>query len=141
GAGHETQAHVRSVEQAARVAATGAVPVMGDATDPARLQRLLAGCDAVIDLRVSIPRASRAALPWTWREYDRLRDRACEQVVDAAMSVGVPRVVRDTATMVYRDGGDAWLDEASPVAATGSLGANLAAERHLARLTRAGGVG
>lgn len=141
GAGHETLAHVRSVEKAALVAATGAVPVMGDATDPARLRRWLAGRDAVIDLRVSIPRASRAALPWTWRAYARLRDRALGQVVDAALSVGVPRVIRDTATMVYRDGADTWLDEAWSVDATGSLGANLAAERHLARLTSAGGTG
>lgn len=141
GAGHEVSAHVRTAAKATTVAAAGAVAVRGDASDPDQLKAWLTGCDAVIDLRVSIPGASRAALPWAWREYARLRDHACGQVVDAAMSAGVSRVVRDTVTMVYADGGDDWLDETSAVDAAGSLAANLAAEQHLARFTAAGGVG
>lgn len=131
--GHETLAHVRSADNAGKashVEALGAIPIHGDASDPARLTSWMRGCDAVVDLRVSIPPASRAAFAWAWRDYARLRDHACGQVVDAAIAAGVPRVIRDTVTVVYADGGDLWLDETYPVQATGALAANLAAERH-----------
>lgn len=139
--GHDVVAHVRSADNAGLITTVGASPVLGDAFDSDRLREWMRGCDAVVDLRVSIPPASRAALGWSWRQYARLRDHACGQVVDAAIDAGVPRVVRDTVTMVYADGGDAWLDETQRVEASGSLAANLAAERHLARLTAAGGSG
>jgi nucleoside-diphosphate-sugar epimerase len=140
-AGHEVLAHSRSDDGAAALAAAGATPFRGDTDDPGTLRSQLPGSDAVVDLRVAIPPPSRAALPWAWREYVRLRDGATGRLVEAALRADVPRVVHDTVTMVYADGGDALLDEDSPVSAPGALAANLAAERHLARLTAAGGVG
>jgi nucleoside-diphosphate-sugar epimerase len=140
-AGHEVAGHARSAERARRVEALGAVPVQGDTDDPDTLARLVTGHDAVLDLRVAVPPASRAALPGAWREYVRLRDDAAGTLVDAALRAGVPRVVHDTVTMVYADGGNAVLDEDSPVDAPGPLASNLATERHLARFTSAGGVG
>ena len=139
--GHDVLAHSRSLDHLSDAARLGATPIEGDAFDPTRLRGWLTGCDAVIDLRVSIPGAATAALPWSWRDYARLRDDGCRAVVDAALQAGVPRVVRDTVTMVYTDGGDAWIDETRPTHATGALAANLAAEAHLARLTAAGGAG
>jgi nucleoside-diphosphate-sugar epimerase len=140
-AGHEVHGHARTDERAAAVAALGATPVRGDTDDPAALQHLITGADAVIDLRVAIPSSSRAAVPWAWREYTRLRATGAGRLVDAAVAVGVPRLVRDTVTMVYADGADRLLDESSPVMAPGALEANLVAERHLARFTAAGGTG
>lgn len=140
-AGHTVRAHVRSDGGAAAMAAMGAEPVRGDLEDDHWLRRLVKGSDAVVDLRVAIPSTSRAALPWAWRDYVRLRDRETRRLVDAALHVGAPRIVHDTVSMVYADGGDAELDEESPVYAPGALAANLAAERHLARFTESGGVG
>lgn len=140
-AGHDVLAHVRSDTARSWAATLGATTVEGDPSDPARLRSWLRGCDAVIDLRVRVPDAAHASLPWAWREYARLRGRGCGEVVDAALAAGVPRVVRDTVTMTYADGGDRWLDETSPTRASGALAANLTAEGHLARLTAAGGDG
>jgi len=139
--GHEVRAHARTDEGAAAVSALGATPVRGDTDDLTVLQRLVTGADTVIDLRVAIPSTWRAALPWAWRQYTRLRATGTGRLVDAAMAAGVPRLVRDTVTMVYADGGDRLLDESSAALAPGGLRANLVAERHLARFTAAGGTG
>jgi nucleoside-diphosphate-sugar epimerase len=140
-AGHEVHAHARTDAGAEMVTSLGATAARGDTDAPAVLRDLITGSDAVIDLRVAIPQASRAPLPWAWREYTRLRGIAAGTLVDAALAAGVPRLVHDTVTMVYADGGDALLDEDSRVLASGALQANLLAERHLARLTASGGVG
>ncbi|HLT12011.1 MAG TPA: NAD(P)-dependent oxidoreductase [Micromonosporaceae bacterium] len=140
-AGHTVRTHVRSDAGAAAMAAMGAEPVRADLEDDQRLRRIVEGSDAVVDLRVAIPSTFGAALPWAWREYVRLRDRETRRLVDAALHAGTPRIVHDTVSMVYADGGDAELDEDSPVDAPGALAANLAAERHLARFTESGGTG
>jgi nucleoside-diphosphate-sugar epimerase len=140
-AGHHVRAHARSDLGAAAATALGAEAVRGDTDDDLTLRRLIAGADAIIDLRVAIPPASRAALPWAWRDHIRLRGAGTRRLVDAALAAGVPRLVHDTVTMVYADGGEEPLGEDSPVQAPGALGANLRAERHLARFTALGGTG
>jgi nucleoside-diphosphate-sugar epimerase len=140
-AGHEVSAHARTAEKAAGLGAAGAEPLTGDAGDAGTLLTWLRGRDAVVDLRVKIPPASRALMPGAWREYVHLRDVAAGQVVDCTLRAEVGVAVHDTVTMVYADGGDRLLDEDSPVDAPGPLAANLAAERHLERLTAAGGRG
>lgn len=139
--GHDVAAQARTAVRLRPLADAGATPVPADASDPQVLRQLLRGRDAVYDLRVSIPPTARAAIPGSWRQYAWLRGTGCGLVVDAALEVGVPRVIRDTVTMVYASGGDSWLDENHPARAHGSLAANLAAERHLARLTSGGGQG
>jgi len=138
---HDVSVLARSASAAQAVEKLGAKPLTGAADDPQQLRRWLDGVDAAVDLRVRIPSPGRAMLPGAWREYVRLRDTAAGRLVDAAIDVGTPRVVHDTVTMVYADGGDAWLDEDARVDAPGFMAANLACERHLARLTAAGGTG
>lgn len=140
-AGHQVTAHARTPDKSELVRRLGAAPVAGDAEDAATLLRWLDGMDAAVDLRVQIPGGARVLLAPAWREYRRLRDEAAGQLVDCAIRAGVPVVVHDTVSMVYADGGDAVLDERAPVEAPGALSANLAAERHLERLTRSGGRG
>lgn len=140
-AGHQVLAHSRSDDGAARLAAAGATPLRGDSDDVATLRSWLTGADAAIDLRVSVPSPSRAMNPRAWHEYTRLRGRASAVLVDAALLADVPRVIRDTVTMVYADGRSTPLDEDSPLDAHGALAANLAAETHVERLTAVGGTG
>lgn len=140
-AGHRVRAHARTRDKADLVRSLGATAVAGDAEDTDTLLGWLAGMDAVVDLRVAIPSGGRAMLPFAWREYARLRGVESGRVVAAALEAGVPLVVHDTVTMVYADGGDTLLDEKAPVHSPGALAANLAAEHHLAALTRAGGRG
>ncbi|MCL4293983.1 MAG: NAD(P)-dependent oxidoreductase [Acidimicrobiia bacterium] len=140
-AGHDVVAHVRRPAARRAVETIGAQVVEGDSFDPGHLRAWMRGCDAVIDLRVSIPDTNRAAWPGAWREYARLRGHGCGRVVDAALDAGVTRVVRDTVTMTYAGAGDRWIDEDHATRASGALAANLVAEGHLARLTAAGGTG
>lgn len=108
-------------------------------TDRAALRDLLDGAAAVFDLRVALPTSLRTA--GAILQYKEVRDTAFREVVDACMHLEVPRLVHDTVTMVYRDGGDRWLDEDSPVSAPGPMKANLAGEGHLRRFTEGGGAG
>lgn len=130
-AGHAVTAHARS-EPGDRL--DGAAVVRADLTDPGQLRSLVRGHDTVIDHRVALPTTSRAALPGAWKDYVYLRDQATGELVDAMLDEGVDRLVRDLVSLVYVDGGDAWLNEDSPVDAGGPLAANLAAEAHVARL-------
>ncbi len=114
--------------------------VSGDiTTDKAALRKLLEGAAAVFDLRVALPTSLRTV--GAIRQYRAVRDIAFREVVDACAHLDVPRLVHDTVTMIYRDGGDGWLDEESPVSAPGPLRANLAGEEHLRRFTEGGGIG
>lgn len=140
-AGHRTWALARGDAKADLVRTLGATPVQGEPEDDRTLRQWCRGKDAVVDLRVRIPGGTRAALPWAWREYRRLRGPEAGRLAAAARDAGVPVLVRDTVTMVYADGGEAVLTEDAPVDAPGTLAANLAAERHTAAFTAAGGTG
>ena len=135
-AGYTVTAHSRS-PQADEGPVTWA---SGDiVTDRAALRDLLEGAVAVFDLRVALPTSLRTA--GAIFEYKAVRDMAFREVVDACMQLGVPRLVHDTVTLVYRDGGDRWLDEESAVSAPGPMRANVSGEEHLRRFTEGGGVG
>jgi nucleoside-diphosphate-sugar epimerase len=115
--------------------------VFADVEDDQALRACLLGVDAVVDLRSAVPHGNRAVLGTAWRDYARLRGKELGRVVDCALATGVGRVVRDTVTVVYADGGNRVLTETAPVGARGALAANLQAEEHVRRLTQAGGVG
>ncbi len=140
-AGYDVLAHARSADGAARLAALGATPLLGDSDHLRTLREWFRGADAVVDLRVAVPATSRAMRPWAWREYARLRGEAAVMLVDAALLEDVPRVVHDTVTMVYADGRSTPLTEDAPVDAPGALAANLVTEHQLGRVTAAGGAG
>lgn len=140
-AGHHVTAHARSEAAAGHLAEVGADVARFDSTDPAALRTAMRGQQAVVDHRVAIPSTARAALPGAWRTFRRLRDQATGELVDAMLDAGVDRLVRDLVTFVYADGGDGLLEEGSPVSASGAMAANLAAERHVTRITAAGGAG
>lgn len=140
-AGHQVTAHTRDPAKARLLGEGGALPVVFDTDDRQALGEVLQGKDAVVDLRVAIPRPSHAFWPSAWRAYRFVRDQAVALLVEAMLERAVGRLVHDTVTLVYADGGDRWLDESSPVSAPGALRANLACEQHAARLTAAGGAG
>lgn len=135
-AGYSVTAHSRSPHPGSSAVRW----VSGDVIeDRVALRDLLDGAAAVFDLRVALPTGLRTA--GAIRQYKTVRDKAFREVVDACMHLQTPRLVHDTVTMVYRDGGDRWLDEDSPVSAPGPMKANLAGEGHLRRYTEGGGVG
>lgn len=136
--GHEVRAVARTRPEVVRAA--GAEPIRVDLFDPDALAAAVRGHDAVLDLATRIPDTTRMALPWAWRENDRLRSVAARSAADAAIGAGA-RYVRESIGFLYADGGDAWIDEDAPVSPERPTRSALAAEGAAARVTSAGGVG
>ncbi|WP_232295443.1 hypothetical protein [Parafrankia sp. EUN1f] len=68
--------------------------------------------------------------PTAWEENDRLRVVASEATARAAQGAGARRLVQESISFVYADGGDGWLDEDAPVAGGGPTTSALTAERN-----------
>jgi nucleoside-diphosphate-sugar epimerase len=74
---------------------------------------LVSGCDAVVHAATAIPRDGLS--PYSWEATARLRTAGTRRLLDAARACRVSRYVQQSIVMVYRDGGDAWLDEQAPL--------------------------
>jgi nucleoside-diphosphate-sugar epimerase len=74
---------------------------------------LVRGCDAVVHIATAIPREPYSLR--NWEATARLRTAGTRQLLDAARACCVSRYVQQSIVMVYRDGGDAWLDEQAPL--------------------------
>ena len=79
----------------------------------ADLGSLVDGCDAVIHIATAIPADPSA--PGAWDDNARLRTSGARELLAAALARGVSRYVQQSIAMAYRDGGDAWLDEQTPL--------------------------
>jgi nucleoside-diphosphate-sugar epimerase len=109
-AGHEVTGLARSDEKAAQLAAQGAKPAHVSLFDAEALRDAFAGHDVVANLATSIPQSARRS---AWAENDRIRTEGSRAVVDAAIAAGVTRLVQESITFPYADGGDGWIDESS----------------------------
>jgi 2-alkyl-3-oxoalkanoate reductase len=140
-AGHDVSALARSEARAGLVRALGARPVRVDVFDPDALRHAVAGHEAVYNLATHIPSIGRMAAPGTWAENDRIRVEASRNLVDAALSGGAQRYVQESITFLYRDGGDEWIDESSPIDPVANLRSATVAESNAARVTASGATG
>jgi len=145
-AGHEVTAPARSEARATLLAELGASPVRVDVFDPAALRRVVAGHDVVANLATHIPPTSKMAMPRAWAENDRIRTEVSRHLVEAVLaentvSGNTARYVQESIAFVYRDGGDRWLDESSPVDPVANLASATVAEANAARVTAAGATG
>ncbi len=77
--GHEELAHSGSRTHLHSADRLGVTRVERHAFDKTRLCHWLRDCGAAIDVRVSIPKAARAASPSTWREYAHPRAVGCRR--------------------------------------------------------------
>lgn len=137
-AGHDVTAVSRRSPDAVRAA--GATPIELDLFDPAAVRTAVDGHEAVLDLATRIPSANRMALPWAWRDNDRLRRDAAALMAGEAARRGL-RYVRESVGMLYTDGGDGWVTEGHPVAPVRNTRTALDAEAAAAQVSVAGGVG
>jgi nucleoside-diphosphate-sugar epimerase len=80
------------------------------------LRRAVAGHDTVINLATHLPTGLRMFLPGAWRENDRIRRDGSANLVQAALAVGVRRLIQESFAPVYPDRGDQWIDETTPIA-------------------------
>lgn len=140
-AGHEVTALARTPERAAALRTQGATPVSVSLFDQAGLTKVLAAQQAVVNLATAIPPMSRFLLRRSWAANDRLRTQGSATLVDAALAAGVDRLVQESVSMLYAEGGANWVDEDSPVDRFPMAEGNLAAEANTARFTVSGGTG
>lgn len=140
-AGHDVSATARTTAKAAALSAQGATPVEAPLFDGEALRRAFEGHKTVINLATSIPPMTRFMLAGAWRENDRIRSEGSANVVDAALAVGVDRLVQESVCMLYHDQGDRWVSEDAPVDRFPMARGNLAAEASARRFTQAGGTG
>lgn len=136
--GHDVTAVARG--QADAVRAAGAAPIELDLLSTGAVTRAVDGHDVVVDLATRIPPAARMALPWAWRDNDRLRSEAAPLMARVAGRVGA-HYVRESIGMLYAEGGDAWVAEDHPVAPVRNTRSALDAEAAAHGVTAAGGTG
>lgn len=114
-AGHEVVGLARSERAARIIAAHGAHVHPGTVFDRDGLAAGMRGCDAVLHFATAMPVGHAMLLPGPWRRHDRIRGAGTRAVVDAVRAAGVPRLVQQSRSALYADGGDDWVDEYSPV--------------------------
>lgn len=117
-AGHDVGGLARTAEKARGLAAAGVRPVVGSLFDRESLVAAFRGYDAVCNLATHIPAGLAAAMPGAWRSNDRIRTEGSQAVAEAAKRAGVLRLVQESVSFLYADGGADWLDESSPLMVT-----------------------
>lgn len=110
-AGHDVVLLARSAANEEFARAQGVAAVCGDLLDVDSLRRAYAGADAVINLATHVPVGYAAMLPGAWKRNDQLRISGAANVTAAAIDAGVRRIVQESVSYVYADGGDAWINE------------------------------
>jgi nucleoside-diphosphate-sugar epimerase len=140
-AGHDVTAAVRSEAKAEAVRAAGATPVLLDLFDRAAVRAAIAGHDSIAQLATSIPSGASAATAEAWRPNDRLRSVAAPLIADAAAEAGVARLIQESITFPYVDGGDRWIDEHHERKYYWGNQCTATAEAGAAGFTATGGVG
>lgn len=139
--GHDVVVLTRSEANRDRAIAWGAAAVAADLFDVDSLVRAYEGADAVVNLATHIPVGYSAVRPGAWRRNDALRTHGSGNVVAAARRAEVGRVVQESISLVYADGGDTWITEDDAVAITTVTEPVAVAESHVQDFTRDGGAG
>lgn len=133
-AGHTVSALSRSDAAAAALRRQGATPVQVSLFDRDDLTAAFAGHDVVANLASALPSTRRFLLRSAWTQCHRLRRYGSAAVVDAAVAAGVGRVIQESVVMIYRDGGDRWIDESWPTERYFIADGNHAAEDNARRV-------
>lgn len=130
---------VRSDAKASVLISQGAKPIRVSLFDRDALTEAFRGHDAVVNLASALPSPQRFVFKSAWAACQRIRTEGSAAVVDAALAAAVPRVVQESVAMVYRDGGDRWLDEDAAVDHYPIAAGNHAAESSARRFAETGG--
>lgn len=139
--GHEVTALARTADKAAALERLGAAPVEVSIFDAASLAKQFAGHDAVVNLATALPATADFRKLSAWEENIRVRTEGSAAVVDAALEAGVPRLIQESVSMIYRDHGSEWIDEIWPTDDFPMAQSNLAAEASANRFSNSGGTG
>ena len=117
--------------------AAGAVPACVHLFDVEKLTEALRGFDAVCNLATHIPVGAAGLRRGSWRVNDRLRSEGSRTVAAAAEAAGVRRLIQESVSFLYTDGGEAWITETSPLSVTRALEPAAVAESNAASFSSA----
>ncbi|WP_156368194.1 NAD(P)-dependent oxidoreductase [Aeromicrobium sp. Leaf289] len=137
-AGHDVVGLARSDRAASVVEARGGRPHRGTVFDADALVEGMRGCDVVINFAGRMPVGLSMLRPGAWRANDRIRAIGSQRVAQAALTAGVPRLVQQSRSSIYADGGDDWIDEQAPVEITRDTDTVAEAEQHAEAVRRHG---
>jgi nucleoside-diphosphate-sugar epimerase len=126
--GHDVAGLARNDEKAAELEAAGARPVEVQLFDPDAMAAALEGYEAVCNLVTHMPVGLSGMRRGAWKLNDRLRTEGSRIVVTAARDAGVRRIVQESVSFLYADGGDAWINETSPLSVTAAVEPSAVAE-------------
>jgi nucleoside-diphosphate-sugar epimerase len=119
--GHDVTGLARGVDKARALEAAGATPHYVHLFDAEALTEAFRGFDVVCNLATHIPVGLAGMRRGAWRINDRLRTEGSRVVAAAAAAAGVRRLVQESASALYTDGGDDWITETSPLSVTRAL--------------------
>ena len=136
--GHSITAPARTAEKRAALNSLGVNAIACDLFDPVAVRRAVEGHQVIINLVTSIPRGSRALLPWAWKENSRIRKEVSANLSAAAREGGAERFIQESFAPVYPDNGDRWIDERVPLSPVAYNRTVLDAERAAAQFGEKG---
>jgi nucleoside-diphosphate-sugar epimerase len=90
----------------------------GDILNKGSLTEGLAGCDAALHLATAIPKRGE---PTDWSRNTAVRTTGTRNLLEASADAKVCRYVQQSMVLVYADGGDQWITEASSIANPSAL--------------------
>ncbi|MDO9379244.1 MAG: NAD(P)-dependent oxidoreductase [Nocardioidaceae bacterium] len=129
-AGHDLVGLARDADRATALTDMDVRPAPGNLFDRDSLVAAFWDCDAVCNMATHVPVGSPSLRPRAWRLNDRIRSEGSRVVAEAARLAGVRRLVQESVSFVYADGGEEWIDEDSPVAVTRAAEPVVLAETH-----------
>jgi len=135
--GHQVTGLARGLDKARSLEAVGATSAYVHLFDVAELTEILRGFDAVCNLATHIPVGVAGLRRGSWRVNDRLRTEGSRSVATAAEVAGVRRLVQESVSFLYTDGGEAWITETSPLSVTRALEPAAVAEANAATFASA----
>ena len=140
--GHSVRAGARTDDKAAQLRGLGADPIAVDLFDGDAVKVAVEGSEAVLHLATNVPTLGRIARMKSWSTHNELRTTATQLLVDAALTTGATRFVKESVTFSYPDSGDAWIDETTPTdESIAMLVPTLEGESMIDRFTDGGGAG
>jgi nucleoside-diphosphate-sugar epimerase len=120
-AGHDVTGVARTDEKAAVLTGLGATARNVSLFDHDGLVSAFGGFDAVCNLATHFPVGMAGLRPGAWKVNDRLRVEGSKTVAQAARDAGVRRLVQESVSLLYADGGDDWITEESTLSVSRSL--------------------
>jgi nucleoside-diphosphate-sugar epimerase len=130
--GHSVTGLARSAEKAALVQGLGAEVSHAQLFDLEQMTDALRGFDAVCNLVTHIPVGFAGMRRGAWKVSDRLRVEGSRVVAAAAKAAGVRRLVQESVSLLYADGGDDWITEDGALSVTSAVEPAAVAEANAA---------